>query len=66
MPEQAAQLVFGRDHGDLGVRGGKGGENSAAAQVLGVIHHHFGAGFAIPKVVAADAVHRRRHAGDDR
>ena len=41
-------------------------EDRAGAQVLGVVHHHFGAGVAVPEVVAADAVHRRRRAGDDR
>ena len=36
------------------------------AQVLRVVHHHFGAGVAVAEVVAADAVHGRRRAGDDR
>ena len=36
------------------------------AQPLRVVHHHLGARGDVEQVVAADAVHRRRHAGDDR
>ena len=64
--EQRAQLVLGRDDRDLRARVGERGEDRAGAQVLGVVHHHFGAGVAVPEVVAADPVDGRRRAGDDR
>ena len=64
--EQGAQLVLGGDDGDLAPGVGQRGEDRRRAQVLRVVHHHFGAGVAVPEVVAADAVDRRRHAGDDR
>ena len=65
MAEQAAQLVLGGDHraGLAGAR--QRGQDGRRAQPLGVVHHHFGAGRDIEQVVAADAVHRGRHAGDD-
>ena len=63
--EQPPQLVLGRDDGDAGARLGEGGQDGVAAEILRVVHHHFGARLAVPEVVAADAVHGGRHAGDD-
>ena len=47
--EQRAQLVLGGDDGDLGAGVGERGEDRAGAQVLRVVHHHFGAGVADPR-----------------
>ena len=63
--KQAAQLVLGSDHRHLGAGIGKSGEYGAAAQVFGVVHHHFAVGVAVVKIIAADAVYRRGHPGDD-
>jgi len=64
--EELAKLVLGGDHGDRLAGVGEGGEDGRCAQPLRVVHHHFGAGRDVEEIVAADAVHRRRHAGDDR
>ena len=60
------QLVLGRDGGglDAGIR--HGGQDGAAAHQRGVGDHALLAGGAVEVVVAGDAVHGRRHAGDDR
>ena len=66
MSEQTSQLVLGGNHGDLcaGIR--KCSKDRAGAQIFRVVHHDLGAGVAVPEKVAANAVHRRRGAGDDR
>ncbi|MNS94764.1 hypothetical protein D3C72_1289910 [compost metagenome] len=64
--EQRAQLVLGRHHGDLRAGLGRGGQHRGRAQVAGVVHQHLFAGFGVVEEVAADTVHRRRHAGHDR
>ena len=66
VPEERAQLVLRRDHRHLRARVRERRQQRAAAQVLRVVHHHLGAGVAVKEVVAADAMHRRRRAGDDR
>ena len=48
-PEQRAQLVLGGDHGDLRAGIGERGEDGAGAQILRVVHHHFGAGVSVSK-----------------
>jgi hypothetical protein len=64
--EHRAELVLRGDDGDVraGVR--ERGEQGAAAQEARVVHHDLGLLLAVPEIVAADAVHRRRRAGDDR
>ena len=44
----------------------KARQDRLGAQILGIVHHHFDAGVGIVEVVAADPVHRRRRARDDR
>ena len=63
--EQRRQLVLGGDHGDLGAGIEEGLINGAGAHELGVSHHHVLAAVAVEEEVGADAVDRRRHAGDD-
>src|SRR4030095_16737965 len=45
---------------------GEPGENAVGSQKLRPVHHRFLAGGRIEKEVPGDAMHGRRHAGDDR
>mmetsp|Transcript_5274 Transcript_5274/g.19787 ORF Transcript_5274/g.19787 Transcript_5274/m.19787 type:complete len:465 (+) Transcript_5274:979-2373(+) len=63
--EQAAQLVLGGDDRDAQARIRERCQQRGRAQVFRLVHHHFAAGLAVQEVVARDAVHGRRRAGDD-
>ena len=60
------QLVLGGDGGGLHAGFRHGGQDGAAAHERAVGDHALLAGGAVEVVVAGDAVHGRRHAGDDR
>ncbi len=64
--QQRAQLVLGGHHRDLGAGVVKRLHDGRRAQEAGVVHHHFLLAQRIEEVIARDAMHRRRTAGDDR
>ena len=64
--QQRSQLVLRRDDRDFGAGIGKRRKDRTGAQIFHVVHHDFRARFSIPEIISADAVHGRRHAGDDR
>jgi hypothetical protein len=63
--QQAAQLVLGRDDGDLRACFLERREDRRRAQEFRIVHHHLLAGVRVEEVVAGNPVHRRRPAGDD-
>ena len=66
LAEHRAQLVLGGDDRDLGAGVVERLHDGRRAQEARVVHHHFLARRAVVEVVAGNAVHRRRTAGDDR
>ena len=64
--EHGAQLVLRGHHRDLGAGIVERLHDGRRAQEFRVVHHHFGLGRRIVEIIAGDAVHGRRAAGDDR
>src|SRR5262249_41492154 len=57
--------VLSGDDRDLGAGLGERREDGLRAQEFGIVHHHLLPALAVIEIVAADAVHGRRRAGDD-
>ena len=66
LPSSRRSLSFAVTTATLRTLFGETGEHGRGDQVLRIVHQHFGAAVAIEKVVAANAMHRGRHAGHDR
>ena len=65
LAEELPELVLGGDDGNLGAGLGECRQNGLGAQEFGIVHHHLLPALAVIEVIATDAMHRRRRAGDD-